>query len=106
MIGLSFIYTLGGIVYAVERPDPRPELFGYHEVFHALVIVAVGLGGVVGLAAPQIDGGVALIWPPIGIALAALLRFGVGVWPGVFIGGLLVERLSWRWVFTVNVPLL
>jgi hemolysin III len=36
-------YTLGGIVYATERPDPRPAVFGYHEVFHALVVAAVAL---------------------------------------------------------------
>jgi len=34
-------YTVGGIVYACRRPDPVTEVFGYHEVFHALVIVAV-----------------------------------------------------------------
>jgi len=35
------LYTAGGIVYARRRPDPRPEVFGYHEVFHALVVCAV-----------------------------------------------------------------
>jgi hemolysin III len=34
-------YTVGGIVYALGRPDPVPLVFGYHEVFHALTIVAV-----------------------------------------------------------------
>jgi hemolysin III len=34
-------YTAGAIVYALRRPDPLPAVFGYHEVFHALVIVAV-----------------------------------------------------------------
>jgi hemolysin III len=34
-------YTAGAIVYALRRPDPLPTVFGYHEVFHALVIVAV-----------------------------------------------------------------
>jgi hemolysin III len=34
-------YTLGAIVYARERPDPVPHVFGYHEVFHGLVVVAV-----------------------------------------------------------------
>lgn len=34
-------YTLGAIVYARRRPDPIPAVFGYHEVFHALTIVAV-----------------------------------------------------------------
>lgn len=34
-------YTAGAIVYARRRPDPVPHVFGYHEVFHALTIVAV-----------------------------------------------------------------
>lgn len=34
------LYTAGAIVYARKRPDPAPAVFGYHEVFHALVIGA------------------------------------------------------------------
>jgi hemolysin III len=34
------LYTLGAVVYARRRPDPRPTVFGYHEVFHLLVIGA------------------------------------------------------------------
>jgi hemolysin III len=34
-------YTAGAVVYARRRPDPVPAVFGYHEVFHALTIVAV-----------------------------------------------------------------
>jgi hemolysin III len=34
-------YTVGAIVYARRRPDPVPHVFGYHELFHALTIVAV-----------------------------------------------------------------
>jgi len=34
------LYTAGAVVYAVERPDPVPAVFGYHEIFHALTIVA------------------------------------------------------------------
>ena len=34
------VYSLGAVVYATRRPDPVPAVFGYHEVFHALVIVA------------------------------------------------------------------
>ena len=34
-------YTIGALVYALERPDPFPRTFGYHEIFHALVVVAV-----------------------------------------------------------------
>ena len=36
-------YTAGALVYAFRRPDPVPAVFGYHELFHAFVIVAVGL---------------------------------------------------------------
>ena len=34
-------YTAGAVVYARRRPDPVPTVFGYHEVFHALTLVAV-----------------------------------------------------------------
>jgi hemolysin III len=34
------LYTTGAIIYARQRPDPNPAVFGYHEIFHALVIAA------------------------------------------------------------------
>jgi hemolysin III len=34
------LYSAGALVYALRRPDPAPTVFGYHEVFHALVIAA------------------------------------------------------------------
>ncbi len=34
------LYTLGGIVYGVKRPNPAPRWFGFHEVFHALTVAA------------------------------------------------------------------
>ena len=37
------LYTLGAVVYARKRPDPSPAVFGYHEIFHALVIAAAVL---------------------------------------------------------------
>ena len=44
LVGLGgVLYTLGAIVYSAKRPDPRPSVFGYHEVFHALVTVAAVL---------------------------------------------------------------
>jgi hemolysin III len=43
LLGGGIAYTVGGIVYGRRRPDPLPGTFGYHEVFHALVIVAVAL---------------------------------------------------------------
>jgi hemolysin III len=37
--GLS--YSVGAAVYELRRPDPVPAVFGYHEVFHLLVIAGV-----------------------------------------------------------------
>jgi hemolysin III len=34
-------YTVGAVVYARRRPDPLPNVFGYHELFHALTLVAL-----------------------------------------------------------------
>ena len=34
------LYTIGGLVYGVKRPDPFPRWFGFHEVFHTLTIAA------------------------------------------------------------------
>jgi len=34
-------YTAGAVVYALRRPQLVPRIFGYHELFHALTIVAV-----------------------------------------------------------------
>jgi len=35
----GLLYTAGAIVYGLERPDPFPTVFGYHEVFHTLVVM-------------------------------------------------------------------
>jgi hemolysin III len=34
----GLLYTVGGLVYGLQRPDPSPRWFGYHEVFHALTL--------------------------------------------------------------------
>lgn len=34
------LYSVGAVVYARKKPSPAPRVFGYHEVFHAFVIVA------------------------------------------------------------------
>ena len=49
LAGLLFLavgglfYTVGGVIYALRRPNLVPGVFGYHELFHAFVIVAVAL---------------------------------------------------------------
>src|SRR5690349_15950912 len=61
-------------------------------------LAAVGLiaalyfvAGKFGLTLASVHTNVSPIWPPTGIALAAVLLFGVRVWPGVFLGALLVN---------------
>jgi hemolysin III len=34
------LYCAGAAVYATRRPDPWPQSFGFHEVFHGLVVIA------------------------------------------------------------------
>lgn len=36
----GLLYTAGAVVYAIQRPNPSPAIFGYHEIFHLLVIAA------------------------------------------------------------------
>jgi hemolysin III len=37
------LYSAGAVIYARKRPNPMPTVFGYHELFHLLVIVAAAL---------------------------------------------------------------
>jgi len=36
----GLLYSAGALIYSLKRPDPLPAVFGYHEIFHALVIAA------------------------------------------------------------------
>jgi hemolysin III len=40
LMGGGLLYTAGAVIYAAQRPNPRPAVFGYHEIFHALVLAA------------------------------------------------------------------
>jgi hemolysin III len=39
IVGGGLAYSVGGLVYALRRPNPVPGVFGYHEVFHACTLV-------------------------------------------------------------------
>jgi hemolysin III len=39
----GLLYIAGAVIYASGRPNPWPKVFGYHEVFHALVLLAAAL---------------------------------------------------------------
>ncbi|WP_285662201.1 PAQR family membrane homeostasis protein TrhA [Actinorhabdospora filicis] len=40
VFGGGILYSLGGLVYGLRRPDPSPRWFGFHEVFHAFTVAA------------------------------------------------------------------
>jgi hemolysin III len=49
------LYTSGAIIVAIQRPDPSPLWFGYHELFHVLVILAVlAHAGMIALLVAQV----------------------------------------------------
>ena len=111
-------YTVGAIVYALERPDPRPHVFGYHEVFHALVVLAVALQYVaiaffVSAAMTQPTG--ARPWARrqgcrgAGTPRAVTIRrrwWVIGIWVALLLfgAGFSVERLSDRWFQSFSIP--
>jgi hemolysin III len=37
------LYSVGALAYALQWPNPSPKVFGYHEIFHAFVILAAGV---------------------------------------------------------------
>jgi hemolysin III len=57
LAGGGLLYSVGAVIYATRRPDPFPRVFGYHEVFHALVIAAAGLHFAVAAVAVRALGG-------------------------------------------------
>ncbi len=55
------LYSIGAVIYALKRPNPWPRTFGYHEIFHALVVAAAVLHfAVVMRVVGQLDGSSAL----------------------------------------------
>ena len=61
--------------------------------FASIVLIAAAyfVAGKFGLSLASVHTNVSPVWPPTGIALAAVLLFGIRVWPGIFIGALLVN---------------
>jgi len=40
IIAGGLLYSVGGLVYGFQRPNPLPRWFGFHEVFHTLTVIA------------------------------------------------------------------
>ncbi len=59
-----------------------------------LLVALYFVGGLVGKETTFLSGSVALVWPPAGIALAAILLFGYRFWPGVALGAVLFSFMN------------
>ncbi len=80
-----------------DSPGHYPVI-GYLERHHFFTQVLVALAyvgiGVLILRYATVEGSVALVWPPSGIALAAVVLFGMRVWPAVMAGACIVTILT------------
>ncbi|MFF5521032.1 PAQR family membrane homeostasis protein TrhA [Streptomyces coeruleorubidus] len=36
----GLLYSAGGVIYGIKRPNPSPRWFGFHEVFHSFTLAA------------------------------------------------------------------
>jgi PAS domain S-box-containing protein len=59
-----------------------------------ILVALYFLGGLLGKQASFLSGSIALVWPPAGIALAAILLFGYRFWPGVALGAVLFSFMN------------
>jgi signal transduction histidine kinase len=76
------------------RPRRRSALSVRELAKTGAVLAAYVATGEAGLLLGAVSGFATLVWPPTGIALYALLRFGYHSWPGIFIGAFLVNTLA------------
>lgn len=57
----------------------------------AVLTVAYSVAGTLGLGLAEVHPSISAVWPPTGIAIAALLLMGRSLWPAIFAGALLVN---------------
>jgi len=43
LLGGGIAYSLGALIYGLKKPDPWPPVFGFHEIFHFLILAGAGL---------------------------------------------------------------
>src|SRR2546423_7678279 len=75
---------------------PCPAMKGrFYTALATLVLAAVYVcAGKFGLSLAFVNPSASAVWPPTGLALAALLVWGYRLWPGVFLGAFLVNILT------------
>jgi PAS domain S-box-containing protein len=83
--------------------QPQPDALSFPRIFTidrsrwrylaavALTAAVYFVAGKFGLSLASVHTNVSPVWPPTGLALAAVLLFGIRIWPGIFLGALLVN---------------
>jgi len=75
--------------------EPRPTLLRPLYVGQVATVAALYiLAALVGLRLDAVSGFASLVWPPTGIALAAVLLAGRRIWPGIFLGAAIANMLT------------
>ena len=74
-----------------SKTQAAPVSISRHLLRLAILTAAYLLTGWLGLKLPYFGSHITLIWLPTGIAVAALMRWGLNVWPGIFFGAFLVN---------------
>ncbi|HJP86571.1 MAG TPA: MASE1 domain-containing protein [Gemmatimonadaceae bacterium] len=80
------------------RVEPRISVTYIANV--AAVGLVYVLAALAGLSLDRVSGFATLVWPPTGLALAAVLIFGWRVWPGIFVGALVANLVTGAAAFT------
>ena len=75
----------------LQNPTPRQLVYLARIIALAVLYVAAALGG---LELNAVGGFATLAWIPTGISLAAVLMYGVSIWPGIAIGALVANLLT------------
>lgn len=77
------------------RKKKLPQHSGLTTFTRVVILIAFYfIGGLIGKEASFLSGSVVLVWPPSGIALAAILLFGYRFWPGVALGAVLFSFMN------------
>jgi len=79
------------------RSEIKPRLTLLSPLYLGQVVAVAALyilAALAGLRLDAVSGFASLVWPPTGIALAAVLLGGRRIWPGIFVGALVANLLS------------
>src|SRR5919199_2000177 len=74
--------------------DERARRAGTYALAVLALAAAYYAAAKIGLRLAYLDGAVTALWPPVGVGIAALVLFGLRLWPGVVLGDLLVGDYS------------